>query len=112
MQITKPQSWITDNALYVSNGIVPFDNDYMFQYLTYLDLNGLANQMGQPVIAGGVIYKQVIALPPIEEQQQIAELLCDQMAAVENARAAEQEELNAINALPSALLRRAFNGEI
>ena len=87
-------------------------NDFILQYLTFLDLNSLANQMGQPVIAGGVIYKQVIALPPIEEQWRIAAVLRDQMAAGEKARAAAEEELNTINALPAAFLRRAFAGEL
>jgi hypothetical protein len=35
-----------------------------------------------------------------------------QMATVDKARAAAEEELNTINALPAALLRWAFNGEI
>jgi hypothetical protein len=34
------------------------------------------------------------------------------MAVVGKARAAAEEELQAINALPAALLRRAFAGEI
>ena len=39
-------------------------------------------------------------------------MLREQMAAVEKARAAAEEELQTINALPAALLRRAFNGEV
>ena len=39
-------------------------------------------------------------------------MLHEQMAAVEKARVAAEEELNSINALPAALLQRAFNGEI
>lgn len=53
-----------------------------------------------------------IPLPPLDEQKRIAGVLREQMAAVEKARAAAEEELQAINALPAALLRRAFNGEI
>jgi hypothetical protein len=34
------------------------------------------------------------------------------MAAVERARAAAEAELEAIEALPAALLRRAFSGEL
>jgi hypothetical protein len=39
-------------------------------------------------------------------------LLRKQMVAVAKARAAAEEELQTINALPAALLRRAFSGEI
>ena len=51
-----------------------------------------------------------IGLPPLAEQRRIAEILKEQMAAVEKARAAAAE-LEAINVLPAALLRRAFAGE-
>jgi type I restriction enzyme, S subunit len=53
-----------------------------------------------------------LLLPSLSEQQRIAELLQDKMAAVEKVLKAAEEELNAINALPSALLRRAFSGEL
>jgi len=53
-----------------------------------------------------------IPLPPLTEQQRIARILREQMASVEKARAAAEDELKTINALPTALLRRAFNGEI
>lgn len=53
-----------------------------------------------------------VPLPPSAEQRRIAAALKEQMVAVEKARAAAEEELNTINALPAALLRRAFNGEL
>ena len=54
----------------------------------------------------------MIPLPPLPEQQRIVDLLQEQMAVVEKARAAAEEELRTINALPAALLRRAFSGEL
>lgn len=53
-----------------------------------------------------------VPLPPFPEQQRIAAMLREQMAAVEKARKAAEEELETINALPAALLRRAFSGEL
>lgn len=53
-----------------------------------------------------------IPLPPLTEQQRIAAMLNEQMASAQRARKAIEEELDAINKLPSALLRRAFNGEL
>ena len=53
-----------------------------------------------------------IPLPPLAEQKRIAGILNEQMAAIERARAATEAQLEAINKLPAALLRRAFNGEI
>lgn len=53
-----------------------------------------------------------IPLPPLAEQQRIAGFLNKQMAAVENLQKAADFQLNEISALPSAILRQAFNGEI
>jgi type I restriction enzyme S subunit len=53
-----------------------------------------------------------IPFTSLAEQKHVAGLLREQMAAVEKARQAAEEELQTINALPAALLRRAFNGEI
>lgn len=63
-------------------------------------------------LPGAELEKFAIPFPPLSEQQRIAAILNEQMAAVEKARAAAEAELNTINALPAALLRRAFNGEI
>jgi type I restriction enzyme S subunit len=58
------------------------------------------------------IQAQQIPVPAVADQQRIAATLNDQMASAGRARKAIQEELNAINKLPAALLRRAFNGEL
>ncbi|HLF25507.1 MAG TPA: restriction endonuclease subunit S [Anaerolineae bacterium] len=50
-----------------------------------------------------------IALPPLPEQRRIAAILQDQLAAVERARAAAEEQLTAAEALPAAYLRAVFN---
>ncbi|BAQ62907.1 type I restriction-modification system [Geminocystis sp. NIES-3708] len=58
------------------------------------------------------LLKLEIPLPPIDEQKRIASILNEQMSTVENARKTAEAQLEAINQLPSALLRRAFNGEL
>jgi len=51
-------------------------------------------------------------LPPLDEQKHIVEVLNRQIAVAEKARAIAEEELKTINALPSALLRKAFAGDL
>jgi restriction endonuclease S subunit len=53
-----------------------------------------------------------VPCPSIAEQHRIARALREQMDAVDKARVAVEEEVQTINALPAALLRQAFNGEI
>ncbi len=53
-----------------------------------------------------------VPLPPLEEQERIASILTEQMAAIDKARAAAQEQLDTLQALPAAILRQAFNGEL
>lgn len=53
-----------------------------------------------------------VPLPSIFEQQRLVNVLNQQMIAIEQASQAAKEQLQEINALPAALLRRAFNGEL
>ncbi len=54
----------------------------------------------------------IISIPPIEEQKKIAEKLNEQMQEVEKLKKTLTEQLEAIKKMPSALLRKAFAGEI
>jgi len=52
-----------------------------------------------------------IPLPPLDEQQRIASRLNEQLAAVESARKAAEEQLHAAYQLPSMYLREVFESE-
>jgi type I restriction enzyme S subunit len=69
------------------------------------------NVVGQPKLALERIRTIPIPLPPLEEQKRIAAILNEQMAAVEKAKKAAEERLEAANALPAAYLRDVFEGE-
>ena len=51
-------------------------------------------------------------LPPLAEQVRIAARLDEQMAEIAKLRRSLDSQLTEINALPAALLRRAFSGEL
>jgi type I restriction enzyme S subunit len=67
--------------------------------------------VGQQRVPENVLADMEIELPPVLEQRRIVARLRAQMAEVERARAANQSQLEAIDALPAALRRAAFNGE-
>jgi type I restriction enzyme S subunit len=53
-----------------------------------------------------------IALPSLSEQKRIAAKVKELMAEVEHARTACEKQLEAAKALPQAILRKAFKGEV
>lgn len=53
-----------------------------------------------------------IPMPPSDENKRIVAILNEQIATVEKARKAAEEQLSVIGVMPSALLRKAFRGEI
>ena len=70
-------------------------------------------------LASGAIHKTVyfptvksfrVCVPPISEQLCIATELRERLAIIDDMRSAIRAEHEAIDALPSALLRRAFDG--
>lgn len=58
------------------------------------------------------IQAEQVPVPSLDEQRRISAMLSEQMAGVSKARKALDEELGAIGALPAALLRRAFSGQL
>lgn len=63
-----------------------------------------------PAVTDKQVSGQSMPIPSLTDQQRLSVRLSEQMAAVERARKALQEELDTINKLPAALLRRAFTG--
>lgn len=89
-------------------------SDYLFAWVRHPNfinaLTDLVKGALYPAVTDRQVLSQPIPLPPLAEQQRIAGILKEQMAAVDKARVAAEQELAAINALPAALLRRAFSG--
>jgi len=53
-----------------------------------------------------------VPIPSLEEQKRIASELDDQIAGVQLVQGPLQQELETIKAMPDALLRKAFAGEL
>ena len=63
-----PRSWVTDNALYVSEWSPQLKFGYLLHALTHARLNQYASQSGQPLVSGSRIYPVAILVPPEELQ--------------------------------------------
>jgi type I restriction enzyme S subunit len=90
------------------------DTEFLYYVLLFVrgHLKSLAPQMAQPNLKLELLNPLMVPVPPLPDQQRIAAMVNEQMASAERARKAIEEELDTINKLPAALLRRAFNGEL
>ena len=68
--------------------------------------------VGQQRVPPYFLEDLAIPLPPLPEQKRIAAILNNRMADITRACTAIREKLETINQLPSAILRKAFNGEL
>ena len=90
--------------------------EYLFAFtnsVTFVKaLSDLVRGALYPAVTDGQVYSQPLPLPPFSVQESIAASLNEQLAAVGKARNDAETQLKEINALPSSLLRKAFNGEL
>lgn len=105
---SQPNSWITDNAMYVSEKADDLHDQYLLAALEHANLNQYAGRAGQPLISGSRIYPIEILVPPAEEQVQFGEAtsVLDRVA---ESTAAASMRLDRVWAL---LMARAFSGQL
>ena len=107
----KEDFWPHNTALYVKDfkGNNPI---YVFYLLQGVNVKAVSSGTGVPTLDRKEVHKLIVSHPSVLEQERIVEILTKQIAAAEKARVAVEAELITINALPAALLRRAFNGDL
>lgn len=108
VHVSPPRSWVTDNALYVSECKEDVEFDYLVHALTHARLNRYASQSGQPLVSGSRIYPVEILVPHLNLQNEFAR----RVAAVEKLKIAHRASLAELEALFAALQHRAFRGEL
>ena len=92
--------------------------EFLTRYLSFLYLTGYWKDRAggasgsMKKITRGQIESERVPVPAIEIQQQVVAALKDRMAEAGRIRKHLEDELAAINALPAALLRRAFSGAL
>ena len=75
VHLTKPHSWITDNALYVSEISPLVRLEYLAFALTQANLNQYSSQSGQPLVSASRLYPVKLVLPPLSLQDAFLEVL-------------------------------------
>ncbi len=109
IHVSKPKSWISDNALYVKQMLREDVDLYFLAYLLhYMNLNKYKNRGGQPLISQSIVYSREIGLPPLPEQCKIASIL----SALDRKIETEQARKAALDNLFKTLLANLMTGKI
>lgn len=106
VHISPEKSWITDNALFVSDLDSRLEFDYLAFALKQARLNQYASQSAQPLISGSRIYPVEIIVPPKDKQLDFI-IKINKISAFEK-KAKYSHEI--LNDLFSCLQYHAFQG--
>lgn len=99
VHLTKPISWVTDNALYVSEISPLFRLEYLAFALKEANLNQYSSRSGQPLVSASRLYPVEIAHPTLEQQDAFIRLY----GRVETAISRMNESLREIEFMSTAL---------
>ena len=95
------------------NYLIP---EYLYQFLQseiyWNQVNNNKRGGAQPNMNASLLSNIILPLPPISEQKYIIAKIKELIQEVERARTACEKQLENINALPQAILRKAFKGEL
>lgn len=110
--VTKPKSWITDNALVVDFKHNAFDLKFMQLKLQFENLNKLSNSTAQPVISGAKIYAYPVSFPPLPEQRAIVSKIEQLFSELDNGIANLKTAKQKLEIYRQAVLKKAFEGAL
>ena len=106
--LTPQLSWITDNALYVKTILKPYNMQFLFNLLTFTDLSKLRSKGGQPLVSQQPIHDHVVAMPPLEEQEEIASVL----SAIDVRTTIQEQKLSQTQSLKKSLMQDLLTGKV
>ena len=88
------------------------DTYFVYYWLCLTDMVHYMENPGYPSLKLSTISKIDIPLPSLSEQNRITTELKKKLAEAENLQSAIKNQQSALNALPQAILRKAFRGEL
>jgi type I restriction enzyme, S subunit len=110
--ITKPKSWVTDNAFVVSFDETEININFLLNLIGILNLNKYSVSTAQPVISQGKLYPIEVAIPPLLEQQAIVAKIEELLSELENGKQQLQTAQQQLKMYRQSLLKWAFEGKL
>lgn len=108
VHVSPPKSWVTDNALYVSEHSDDLVFDYLVHALIHAQLNRYASQFGQPLVSGSRIYPVQVLVPP----KNLQHLFVERIGKAGSLKDSHESSRGELEALFASLQHRAFRGEL
>lgn len=110
--VTVNGKFAVSNSLYVAELKAEFSTvlslDYLEAMLSIVDFRPYVYGTGQPALRTRELMNIPIAIPALDEQRQIVNLINNQLVELEKMRGLLQEQLHAVDSLESALMRQIF----
>lgn len=112
IHITEGPAWITDNAIFAAYRPSAIHLRYWQFALSAHNLNAAAGGTGQPYVNQKHLNDLVVALPPLMEQERIAEEIERRLSLVEHASCITAANLSRCGRLRQSILKWAFEGKL
>lgn len=112
VHITKPKSWVTDNAFIVSFDEKEVSRNFLLHLIKILNLNKYSVSTAQPVISQGKLYPIEVSIPPIKEQQLIVDELASKHTVCDKIEETISQSLKQAETLRQSILKKAFEGKL
>jgi len=106
IHVSPPNSWVTDNALYVTEQSEDVSFEYLVHALIHARLNQHASQFGQPLVSGSRIYPVEVLVPP----RSLQDIFAKRLGKAETVLVNQTESLSEMNALFASIQERSFRG--
>ncbi len=109
VHLTRGQSWITDNAIYIREyNKEKLNVIFLYWLFQFLNLRRFAGYSGQPKITQEPIQRLKLPLPALTEQQCFVRIVQDAEQLQKKMKSSETELQNLFN----CLMQKAFKGEL
>lgn len=106
------KAWVNNHAHILRSYFGNFGNKFMANYLNIFDFTDYVSGTTRLKLTQAKMKKILIPLPPIEEQKKIVERIESLFSKLDKAKSIVQKILNGYELRRSAILHKAFTGEL
>jgi type I restriction enzyme S subunit len=108
VHITPEKSWITDNALLITETLINVSFEFLYYLLVSVDLNKYASRNAQPLVSGRTLNLVTVKVPQEAEQYEIVNIL----STVDRKLILLNRQIEETRRLKKGLMQKLLTGEL